>query len=485
MRRVLLFSAIMAAASCGDDPTRPPNDLAPLELRIITPLPSDTLFDTETIFFAGEATAEDFGLLPDGSLWWTEDGIEIGRGRHIQHLASVGRHTFGFHARYGERSDSVLLAASVMTTMGRVLWTAPLAGSDEGLALSPDGVIYAQDGSAVVAVGPDGELDWRLELSFRLESGPPAVGPDGTVYYGHYDRMEFQPGGVMAIDPTGTIKWTFYAEEHGPPGSTWYHVHGGIAVGPGGSSYFGTDEDYGALYGVNPDGSLKWRTETRPDARYTNIWASTMLLGDTLAVVVAEDGMLSAVNTATGAVSWNDNLGWYSWADYVAAEGPQGNLYIARGGALSAYTPAGSLLWRQTLDPYVDAGCPLIGSDRIYLAYSGKPVRVFDLNGNLVTQFGPRESPGPSTTLAANGVTYVETDSKLYSFDAQGDLRFATAVPYGGGYRVGPVVAPDGTVYVRVNSVGVLAIRDTVGPAPDAAWPTYQGGWTRQGRRVH
>jgi hypothetical protein len=128
-------------------------------LRIITPLPSDTLFDTETIFFAGEATPEGFGLLPDGSLWWTEDGIEIGRGRHIQHLASVGRHTFGFHARYGERSDSVLLAASVMTTMGRVLWTAPLAGSDEGLALSPDGVIYAQDGSAVVAVGPDGELE--------------------------------------------------------------------------------------------------------------------------------------------------------------------------------------------------------------------------------------------------------------------------------------------------------------------------------------
>ncbi len=489
MRRVLVISAIVAAAACGDDPAQPPTDLAPLELRIITPLPSDTLFDADTIFFAGEATAEDVGLLPDGSLWWTEDGIEIGRGRHIKHLASLGRHTFGFHARYRERADSVLMAAPVMTTMGRVLWTVPLAGAayEKGLALGPSDVVYARNANRVIALGPDGQRIWQLDLPFSLVVGPPSVGTDGTVHYSHYGWKMNEEGGVVAIDPAGTIKWIFYTEENSPPGSSYYHIHGGIAVSPDGSTYFGTDEFYGPLYGLNPDGTLKWRVETRPERYHSYIWGSTVLLGDTLAVATTEDGILTAVNTATGAVSWRDSLGYFNQWDYAAAVGPLGNLYVARGWSLSAYTPAGLLLWRQALDPHVAPGSPLIGSDRIYLAHSRGPIRVFDLNGQLITQFGPAESPypGPSATLAANGVTYVETDSKLYSFDAQGDLRFATAVPYGNGYRVGPVIASDGTVYVRVNSVGVLAIRDTVGPAPDAAWPTFQGGWTRQGRRAH
>ncbi|NIR43515.1 MAG: hypothetical protein GWN08_05610, partial [Gemmatimonadetes bacterium] len=47
-----------------------------------------------------------------------------------------------------------------------------------------------------------------------------------------------------------------------------------------------------------------------------------------------------------------------------------------------------------------------------------------------------------------------------------------------------PIIAPDGTVYIRIGSLGVFALRDTVGAAADAAWPTYQGGWMRQGRRA-
>ena len=482
---LLVLLALLGTAGC-EDSLRP--ELPQLQLRIVYPLASDSLFDRDTVGFAGEAVADDVGLIPDDSLWWEEDGIELGRGRLIQHVVRYGARSYTFKARYSGREGSASVDVTVHGSVGRVRWVAPLLGaSHDGLAMSPDGVIYARDGSGrVVAIAPDGTSLWHLELPFSLVGGPPAIGPDGTIYYSHYGRVVDEEGGVVAITHAGSIKWIFYTELNAPPGSAHYHIHGSMAVDASGSTYFGTEE-YGApLYGVNPDGSLKWRVEMRPNT-YRKFWGSTVLLDDSLAISLEAFGLLVAVHTETGAVVWTDSLPAYSFSDHAPAIGHDGTIYIAKYSTLYALSPLGTEKWRRNLAPWGRGGGPVLGGDRLYLRNSAGGVLVATITGEALLDFGPSgESFDAWLTLGANGVVYVAAKEKLYSYDKAGNLRFAITAPgdsaifYGGD---GPLIGPDGTIYVRTSN-GVVAVRDTVGPDPEAAWPTFQGGPMRQGRRA-
>ena len=66
----------------------------------------------------------------------------------------------------------------------------------------------------------------------------PAIGADGTIYFGSHDKNFY------ALKPDGTIRWTF---------ATGGQIISSPAIGADGTIYF-TSTD-GNLYALNPDGS--------------------------------------------------------------------------------------------------------------------------------------------------------------------------------------------------------------------------------------
>ena len=95
-------------------------------------------------------------------------------------------------------------------TGGRAIITAPVVGRDGTLyAASADGVLYA--------VWPNGRGRWSLRVGITTGQVPPArpvVGLDGTSYWN-------LGGSVVAVGPTGHLRWVFLAAGRGSGQVSW------------------------------------------------------------------------------------------------------------------------------------------------------------------------------------------------------------------------------------------------------------------------
>ncbi|MEE9443283.1 MAG: PQQ-binding-like beta-propeller repeat protein [candidate division Zixibacteria bacterium] len=93
------------------------------------------------------------------------------------------------------------------------------------------------------AVNSDGTLKWIFETGDGVESSP-AIGPDGTIYFGSYDSCFYA---LTDMGNEGVQKWKF---------KTGGKIDGSATVGGDGVIYFGSRDS--TLYALYPDGSVKW-----------------------------------------------------------------------------------------------------------------------------------------------------------------------------------------------------------------------------------
>lgn len=220
----------------------------------------------------------------------------------------------------------------------------------------------------------DGRLKWRFQADGLYALARPVVGPDGSVY-----AVDVY-GSLYGLSPDGGLKFIV----QGAGGK-------GVDVGPDGTIYAG---DENQITAVNPDGSIKWVFDQNPRA--------FILLGPN----VGPDGNIYAVATEGIGVFSLTPAGVLRWSvpepysrpitDYQELKfgynGDTLQMYFHANDHFKAFTADGELAW--FYGPFAGSGNPEVGPDQtIY----NQAINRYDPDGNIIDSFIP---PGP-----ANGAT--------------------------------------------------------------------------------
>lgn len=197
-----------------------------------------------------------YAFKSDGTLISYFDGIAIGRCTSPA-LSSGVLYT----GDQGFRGYGGIIA---VTTTGVVKWRKKYYGSFfASPAIGSDGTVYIGFSTTVnpafLALDPEGDVLWRLDLTMVAGTSP-VIGPDGTIYF------NTENGYVYAVNPSGSIKWTYL---HSGAGS----IESSPVVGADGTVYAATCGSDGKNYvlALTPQGSLSWSYEVDQPVPYLTI----------------------------------------------------------------------------------------------------------------------------------------------------------------------------------------------------------------------
>ncbi len=163
-------------------------------------------------------------------------------------VGSKDHHLYAFSA---EQEEPLWSFATGTFYDGHLVDSSPAVGPDDTIYFGTDQ--YGAAGRDPVpatenfwAVHPDGTLKWMFETGDGVESSP-AIGPDGTIYFGSYDSWFYA---LADEGDHARLKWKF---------KTGGTIDGSPTVDGDGVIYFGSRD--GILYALYPDGTVKWTFE--------------------------------------------------------------------------------------------------------------------------------------------------------------------------------------------------------------------------------
>ena len=322
-------------------------------------------------------------------------------------------------------------------------------------------------------------IKWTFETNTLGGTGSPAIGTDGTIYFGS-GRDEKLDGFFYALNPDGSLKWSFL---HHLGCISWTAP----AISANGTIYFGSRDSY--LYALNPDGSLKWKYQLTGEIRSSPVinndgivyvcslgrlyafnpdgnlrWIYSTPFGGAISSspAIGNDGTIyfEAMDCYIYAINKDGTLKWrYNLLDSCAegaspAIGTDGTIYIAAPAGLFALNPSdGSLKWHYSAGDYITA-TPGIGVDgRIYFSCWDSYFYALNPDGSLKWRYqtGGWDYPHDSPAISADGTIYFANgDSGLYAFNPDGSVKWHQT----GNYHT-PAIGADGTIYTGTDS-GIL-----------------------------
>jgi outer membrane protein assembly factor BamB len=330
----------------------------------------------------------------------------------------------------------------------QVVWMSPISGYEVNILIGENGAIYLKDEYHIRAINSDGNESWSLPSaygSFALahdgtirvitSSEVTSLGPDGAflwsvtipglnsvlaapvidkndIVYGPLDNRsspDLIPG-IVAVSPEGTIRWTF--ESAGIPGLS-------IAIADDGTVLF-TTSIYGGssyLYAINPNGTLKWRSET--------------------------------------------SSGWMSGR---LAVGGDGSIYLTDGNSMQVFGSDGSYKWSFQRSEFFPSPC--IGDD-IVIVSSDQNVTCLALSGNEMWTYNTHEDV-TDQLMMKNGSLMLITRSSVIFLDGNGTLEtsariFETSSSMHSLWN--PIIDSDGTIYLIFFGEGSYLVK--LGAAPE------------------
>ncbi len=148
--------------------------------------------------------------------------------------------TNGWVAPFALGSDGTLYAGSwdsciySINRLGGLNWKYTTGGLISGCCLNSDGTIYAgvSDGY-LYALNSNGTLKWKFLTSGAITGSFPLLGNNGIIYVG----VGNGPPAFYAIDTNGNLVWNFDL-----PSTSWSQAP--PALGSDGTIYFGTEDGY-------------------------------------------------------------------------------------------------------------------------------------------------------------------------------------------------------------------------------------------------
>ena len=378
----------------------------------------------------------------------------------------------------------------------RLAWSVPLEWSFPeggmasilaGVAIGADGTIYVgwNDSPAQTshwyALSPQGGILWTMDVPGRTQWGMPAIGADGTLYFG---STIGSAGSLVAVDPGGSIRWILDGLDR---------TSSSPAIGPDGTIHVAAGRH---VYAADPQGEIRWTYEISP----RTFLSSPAVTSDGTIYVGGEDGALHAIN-GDGSPRWTFQTG-----DRIRAPpsiGADGTIYVSSyDGLLYAVDPDGSERWSvvvmrpppgyEGLSANVDSPASVGPDGAIYVLSRG----LFAINpdGSIRWHYHTGTSGFRTTPiLGADGSVYVGSGPRVTALDAQGRLLWDYHP--GGHVRSGvwvlasPAIGVDGTIIATSFSEtdggtihGIVETESANGGYAGSPWPTQRGNPANTGR---
>lgn len=372
-------------------------------------------------------------------------------------------------------------------------------------AVGPDGTLfvpwryYQYDGIYAYYLGchrPDGTTDF-LRFSSEISESP-VVGLDGSVYVYCSDGNLFK----MTGDKAGTVSQIWNLPGCSVPAlgldNTLYiscTTNRVITNVVNGVTNLAT-EQFGKLFAINSSGAIaqEWNTDpmtaisspvvdrhgqvyvvTYLQTAVTNI--TTNIYTDTATTTITPDypGALSAYNVSNTAVLWTQSV----TRGRSVIVGDDCTVYVTSTNKVYTFTEAGAAGTTIALNNGGSlAVFPALSSDRLYVGFSGATngaptngLAIFKLDGTVDRLIGTDDvydnaGVSVSPALCANGTIYAAAGKRLNAFDSSGATLWTS---YAENTLSSPLLAPDGTIYIRAYS-HIYAIYGGLVPA-ETGWP--------------
>jgi outer membrane protein assembly factor BamB len=339
-----------------------------------------------------------------------------------------------------------------------------------GLAIGPDGTIYAGSAAAVIALNPDGTQRWKSPAnSPRL----PVIGHDGSIY------AASSWGIIFGFSSDGAMNWR--------PGYGLIGFSVPPAVGDGGTLYY--VNTVGDIYAWQPYATApSWSLSTiRPGMiDPSHILPGTDRADGSMrsAAVVQNNGMIVVPRShwlhefsPEGHQAWileltSGHLG-------PAALGKDGTIYVGDDEhVVFAVDRSGEKIWQFQADLNI-YGSPVVDADGTIYFDTPRVIYALKPDGSLKWQSQTIHDCRTGPTLAADGTLYIGATDGMNAFNSDGTEKwwFHTKSVEGD-----PAIGPDGTIYTACGYFWVCAVKDSGSPLMQSPWPKWQHDPANSGR---
>ncbi len=340
------------------------------------------------------------------------------------------------------------------------LWKVPLVNFDgeSSPAVGADGTVYqATFDGRLLAITPSGEIKWTFIEGHEIKSSP-AIADDGTIYFGARDRK------LYAITPGGKLNWTFAA-------GAW--IDSSPAIATNGTIYFGSwDKNF---YALKPDGLLKWIFAT------DNIIVSSPAIGADGTVYFGSHDRKFYALKPDGTLRWTFLTGGpIISSPAVAADGTV--YFTSTDGNLYALDPDGTERWRLHTGGFTESSPVLDTQGEIYLAVNETKTGV-SAAGKKVWEYGSALPLDASAAAAANGLVYFAAAwGDLAAFNDRGQVVWSAFIGNGVFPDVSPAIGADDVIFVG-DGRNLYAFAATNGvPLAKSSWPMFRANARHTGR---
>ncbi|MCK5019007.1 MAG: PQQ-like beta-propeller repeat protein [Candidatus Peribacteraceae bacterium] len=315
------------------------------------------------------------------------------------------------------------------------------------LFVASDGFLYS--------LNVDGVNNWRYQVSSggSSELNGPAIGQDGTIYCGSGNST------LHALNPDGILKWKYSVNNSTEP--AWVSAP---VVDSNNNIYFssygsGTE---GEIYAINQNGTFLWKH----NLGVPNPVPYPPAIGNNGVVYASGSGGLFAF-ASSGNVLWNISFGVYGSNGVSIAD--DGMIYHITGDShLYSIYPNGTISWSNDVIFVRGRTASLRPDGRIYLAYHGGSIGVFNSNGSNEEVIEINDYLLSPITISSDGTLYFSSrdfwgNCTIHSMNEDGIVNWEYRT--NGLFSSPAVIGEDGTVYIAIENTMYAFGNDK--PMPD------------------